>query len=59
MAKRALEFQALEMPPELVLGEALQTAAYGMDQELGQPHFCTSAAVLDKIQPETVARRLS
>ena len=30
------------MPPELLLSEALQVAAYGADQQLGQPHFCTA-----------------
>jgi mitochondrial-processing peptidase subunit alpha len=39
-AKRTMEYQALDMPPELVMEEALQTAAYGLDQQLGKPHFC-------------------
>lgn len=39
-AKRTMEFQALDMPPELIMEEALQTAAYGIDQQLGKPHFC-------------------
>ena len=44
-AKRAIEFQGMDMPPELLLGEALQTAAYGEDQQLGQPHFCPTEAL--------------
>lgn len=36
---QVLEFQALDMPPELLLSEALQAAAYGPDQALGKPHF--------------------
>jgi mitochondrial-processing peptidase subunit alpha len=39
-AKRALTFQNMDLPPELLLGEALQEAAFGSDQELGQAHFC-------------------
>ena len=52
-AKRALEFQAMDLPPELLLGEALQTAAYGSDQQLGQPHFCPAEA-LPQLSAETV-----
>lgn len=33
------------MPPELLLSEALQTAAYGSDQQLGQPYLCTVEAL--------------
>jgi mitochondrial-processing peptidase subunit alpha len=39
-AKRALTFQNMDLSPELLLGEALQEAAFGSDQELGQAHFC-------------------
>jgi processing peptidase subunit alpha len=46
-AKRTMEFQALDLPPELVMEEALQTAAYGMDQQLGKPHFCPMDALPD------------
>ena len=46
-AKRTMEFQALDLPPELVMEEALQTAAYGMDQQLGKPHFCPMDALGD------------
>ena len=38
-AKTALQYQALELPPELWLGEALQAAAYGSSSPLGKPHF--------------------
>lgn len=38
--KRAIEFQNMDIMPEIVLGEALQRAAYGPNQQLGQPHFC-------------------
>jgi mitochondrial-processing peptidase subunit alpha len=44
-AKRTIEFQALDLPPELVMEEALQTAAYGLDQQLGKPHFCPMDAL--------------
>lgn len=40
-AKAVLEFQAQEQLPELVLGEALQVAAYGSNQQLGKLHFAT------------------
>ncbi|CAB9525150.1 processing peptidase subunit alpha [Seminavis robusta] len=39
-AKRTMEFQSLDLPPELQMEEALQTAAYGLDQQLGKPHYC-------------------
>ena len=38
-AKQALGFQAEDAPLEIILGEALQQAAYGSDQSLGQPHL--------------------
>jgi processing peptidase subunit alpha len=38
--KQAMQFQAMDIPPELMLGEVLQEAAYGSDQQLGRPHFC-------------------
>jgi processing peptidase subunit alpha len=44
-SKEVLDFQAQEQIPELVLGEALQVAAYGTDQQLGRLHFATSEAV--------------
>jgi len=44
-AKRTMEFQALDLPPELVMEEALQKAAYGTDQQLGKPHFCPMDAL--------------
>lgn len=42
-ARMAIQFQSLpeHTPPELLLTEALQKAAYGSHQQLGQPHFCT------------------
>jgi processing peptidase subunit alpha len=40
-AKQALEYKSMDMPPQLLLGEALQTAAFGNDQQLGQSHFGT------------------
>lgn len=43
--KEVLDFQAEEQIPELVLGEALQVAAYGQDQQNGRLHFATSEAV--------------
>lgn len=46
-AKRTMEFQAMDLPPELVMEEALQTAAYGLDQQLGKPHFCPIEAISD------------
>jgi len=44
-ALAVLEFQAQEQPPELVLGEALQVAAYGSDQQLGKIHFGTKETI--------------
>jgi processing peptidase subunit alpha len=38
-AAQVLGFQSLDMPPELLLSEAIQSAAYGSDQQLGKPHF--------------------
>lgn len=38
--QRAMEFQAKDFPHELSLGEALQVAAFGTDQQLGKLHFC-------------------
>ena len=43
-AKRSIEFMSEEMPPELLLSEALQTAAYGDDQQLGHPHYAPDHA---------------
>jgi processing peptidase subunit alpha len=40
-----MEFQAQEQMPELALGEALQVAAYGSDQQLGKPHFATPESI--------------
>jgi processing peptidase subunit alpha len=52
-AKMALGFQAMDMMPELLLGEALQEAAYGANQQLGQPHFCPAEA-LAELSADTV-----
>jgi predicted Zn-dependent peptidase len=52
-AKMALEFQAQEQMPELVLGEALQVAAYGEDQQLGKCHFATLESI-PLLTPELV-----
>ncbi|KAL3925983.1 MAG: hypothetical protein SGILL_000030 [Bacillariaceae sp.] len=44
-AKEIMEFQAQEQMPELMLGEALQVAAYGSDQQLGKVHFATPESI--------------
>jgi processing peptidase subunit alpha len=44
-AKEIMEFQAQEQMPELVLGEAVQVAAYGSDQQLGKLHFATPESI--------------
>jgi processing peptidase subunit alpha len=44
-AKEVMEFQAQEQLPELALGEALQVAAYGSDQQLGKLHFATPESI--------------
>lgn len=46
-AKRTMEFQEESMPPELLMEGALQTAAYGRDQQLGKPHFCPKESLAD------------
>jgi mitochondrial-processing peptidase subunit alpha len=38
-AGQVLGFQSLDMPPEVLMSEAIQSAAYGNDQQLGRPHF--------------------
>ena len=48
-----LAFQAQEQPPELVLGEALQEAAYGPEQQLGKLHFATHEAIA-QFTPQSV-----
>jgi hypothetical protein len=40
--KLTMEYQAMDVMPEVLLGEVLQEAAYGRTQQLGKPHFCTS-----------------
>mmetsp|Transcript_17905 Transcript_17905/g.49614 ORF Transcript_17905/g.49614 Transcript_17905/m.49614 type:complete len:603 (-) Transcript_17905:264-2072(-) len=44
-AKEVMAFQTQEQVPELALGEALQVAAYGDDQQLGKPHFATADSI--------------
>lgn len=39
--KMAMHYQAMDIMPEMLLGQVLQEAAYGKDQQLGKPHFCT------------------
>ena len=54
-AKQAILFQSLPdvTPPELLLQEALQSAAYGSDQQLGQPHFCSDEPSLALLTRQT------
>jgi processing peptidase subunit alpha len=52
-ALSVLEFQAQEQLPELVLGEALQVAAYGPEQQLGKLHFTTQETI-PQLTPELV-----
>eukprot|EP00339_Tiarina_fusa_P026584 CAMPEP_0116997752 /NCGR_PEP_ID=MMETSP0472-20121206/1074_1 /TAXON_ID=693140 ORGANISM="Tiarina fusus, Strain LIS" /NCGR_SAMPLE_ID=MMETSP0472 /ASSEMBLY_ACC=CAM_ASM_000603 /LENGTH=591 /DNA_ID=CAMNT_0004696719 /DNA_START=136 /DNA_END=1911 /DNA_ORIENTATION=+ len=52
-AKAVLEFQAQEQLPELVLGEAVQVAAYGADQQLGRLHFAVPESI-DLLTPPSV-----
>jgi mitochondrial-processing peptidase subunit alpha len=40
-----MAFQAQEQLPQLVLGEAIQLAAYGPDQQLGKLHFATPETI--------------
>jgi mitochondrial-processing peptidase subunit alpha len=51
--KAVLRIQAQEAIPELALGEALQMAAYGPDQQLGRLHFATLDAV-EELEPKKV-----
>lgn len=53
-AKMMIQHQATELPPELWLGEALQQAAYGPEQPLGQAHFCPPQTTLDHLNVDTV-----
>jgi processing peptidase subunit alpha len=36
-----MKYQAMDVMPEVLLGEVLQEAAYGTTQQLGKPHYCT------------------
>lgn len=49
-AKQVLQFQASNMPPELILTEALQRAAYGPKQQLGRSHFCVDTTSLEQLE---------
>jgi hypothetical protein len=44
-AKRTMHFQAEDIVPEIQIGEALQIAAYGEDQQLGKPHYGKFAVI--------------
>jgi processing peptidase subunit alpha len=39
-SKRAMEYQWMDIMPEMLLTEVLQQAAYGNSQQLGKPHLC-------------------
>mmetsp|Transcript_36187 Transcript_36187/g.76055 ORF Transcript_36187/g.76055 Transcript_36187/m.76055 type:complete len:580 (-) Transcript_36187:58-1797(-) len=47
--KQVIEFQMMDMMPQISMGEGLQMAGYGpLDgkvQQLGRPHFCTAEAL--------------
>lgn len=57
--KQVVEFQSMDMVPEVSLGEGLQVAAYGKlgdgeeIQQLGKPHFCPLEA-LPNLSAQTV-----
>jgi mitochondrial-processing peptidase subunit alpha len=55
-AKQAIRFAAsapeLHLPPELLLAEALQSAAYGADSQLGRSYLCPPE-MLDQLTPAT------
>lgn len=55
-AKRALDFQAMDLPPELLLSEGLQAAAFGKEQQLGRPHFCLQHDQVEHLTPELCHR---
>lgn len=38
--KKAMEYQWMDIMPEILLSEVLQKAAYGGNQQLGKSHFC-------------------
>lgn len=46
-SKLAMQYQAMEMIPEVQLGEALQVAAYGANQQLGKLHFAPLDAIVN------------
>jgi len=47
--KQVIQFQMMDMMPQILMGEGLQMAGYGkMDgklQQLGRPHFCSDEAL--------------
>jgi processing peptidase subunit alpha len=44
-SKRAMEYQWMDIMPEILLTEVLQQAAYGNSQQLGKPHLCPPEAL--------------
>eukprot|EP00584_Thalassiosira_punctigera_P022120 CAMPEP_0172554550 /NCGR_PEP_ID=MMETSP1067-20121228/55223_1 /TAXON_ID=265564 ORGANISM="Thalassiosira punctigera, Strain Tpunct2005C2" /NCGR_SAMPLE_ID=MMETSP1067 /ASSEMBLY_ACC=CAM_ASM_000444 /LENGTH=575 /DNA_ID=CAMNT_0013342945 /DNA_START=93 /DNA_END=1820 /DNA_ORIENTATION=+ len=49
--KQVIDFQLMDMMPEILMGEGLQMAGYGPIngelQQLGRPHFCTAESLLN------------
>jgi len=50
--KQVVQFQHMDMPPELKMGEGLQIAGY-KDQQLGMPHLCPPEA-LSHLNPSVI-----
>lgn len=44
--KLTINYQAMDVMPEILLAEVLQEAAYGTEQQLGKPHFCMYYIIL-------------
>eukprot|EP00934_Nitzschia_sp_Nitz4_P003998 Nitzschia sp. Nitz4//scaffold314_size20990//3629//5453//NITZ4_008627-RA/size20990-augustus-gene-0.23-mRNA-1//1//CDS//3329547458//3988//frame0 len=53
-ALETMNFQAQERPPEMLIGEAIQVAAYGTDQQLGKLHYVTPD-MIPNLTPGVVA----
>ena len=57
--KQVIQFQLMDMMPQILMGEGLQIAGYGplegakLLQQLGRPHFCTAEA-LQNLTAESV-----
>eukprot|EP00956_Cyclotella_meneghiniana_P010762 scaffold15073_cov72-Cyclotella_meneghiniana.AAC.3 len=55
--KQVIEFQLMDMNPQVLLGEGLQMAGYGVRdnegelQQLGRPHFCKSYELFFDLMP--------